>query len=127
MATLIHVLLARYSGQYDVVIGIESANRDRTEIENVVGCFVNTLALRADLSGNPSFVEALRRVRKATLGATSNRELPFDRLVQDLQPPRDRSRTPVFQVMFSMNNTPAHPLEVEGFRIEQFPIPVPPV
>ena len=120
MATLIHVLLARYSGQYDVVIGIESANRDRTEIENVVGCFVNTLALRADLSGNPSFVEALRRVRKATLGATSNRELPFDRLVQDLQPPRDRSRTPVFQVMFSMNNTPAHPLEVEGFRIEQF-------
>ncbi len=103
-----------------MVIGIESANRDRTEIENVVGCFVNTLALRADLSGNPSFVEALRRVRKATLGATSNRELPFDRLVQDLQPPRDRSRTPVFQVMFSMNNTPAHPLEVDGFRIEQF-------
>ncbi|WP_051466578.1 non-ribosomal peptide synthetase [Actinomadura oligospora] len=96
-------LLARYSGQDDIVVGTPIANRGRVEIEDLVGFFVNTLALRTDLSGAPTFAEVLTRVRREALGAFAHQELPFEQLVTALGADRDRSRTPVFQVLFNYN------------------------
>ncbi|WP_203854785.1 non-ribosomal peptide synthetase, partial [Dactylosporangium siamense] len=96
-----NVLLSRYTGQDDIVVGTPIANRNRTEIEGLVGFFVNTLVLRTDLSGDPTFTELLGRVRAATLGAYDNQDLPFEHLVDELGVDRDRSRTPVFQVLFN--------------------------
>jgi len=97
-------LLARYSRQEDISVGTPIANRNRAEIENLIGLFVNTLVLRTDLSGNPSFREALRRVREVALGAYSHQDLPFEMLVDALQPDRNLSHTPLFQVMFILQN-----------------------
>ncbi|GCE28514.1 hypothetical protein KDA_39980 [Dictyobacter alpinus] len=99
------ILLARYSRQIDIVVGIDTANRDRQEIENIIGCFINTLVLRTDLSGNPNFKEILRRVRRVTLDAYSYQDLPFEKLVEELQPTRDLSRSPLFQVFFTYQVT----------------------
>ncbi|MGC2062020.1 MAG: amino acid adenylation domain-containing protein, partial [Thermodesulfovibrionales bacterium] len=98
------VLLSRYTGQKDIIVGSPIANRNRSEIEGLIGFFVNTLALRTDLSGNPSFTELLRRVKKVTLGAYTCQDLPFEMLVEELQPVRDMSRSPLFQVFFNMTN-----------------------
>ena len=95
------VLLARYTGLDDVVVGTPVANRDRSEIEDLIGFFVNTLVLRADLSGDPSFTGLLGRVRAVALGAYARQDLPFEQVVDELVAERDRSRTPLFQVMFS--------------------------
>ncbi|WP_345144602.1 amino acid adenylation domain-containing protein, partial [Dactylosporangium darangshiense] len=95
------VLLGRYSGQDDVVVGTPVANRNRAEIEGLIGFFVNTLVLRTELSGDPTFAELLGRVRSGTLAAYANQDLPFERLVDALGVERDRSRTPLFQVLFS--------------------------
>ncbi|MFD0579127.1 amino acid adenylation domain-containing protein [Dactylosporangium darangshiense] len=95
------VLLHRYSGQDDVVVGTPIANRNRAEIEGLVGFFVNTLVLRTDLSGDPTFAELLGRVRERTLAAYANQDLPFEQLVDALDVGRDRSRTPLFQVLFN--------------------------
>ncbi|WP_345144822.1 condensation domain-containing protein, partial [Dactylosporangium darangshiense] len=95
------VLLGRYSGQEDVVVGTPIANRNRAEIEGLIGFFLNTLVLRTDLSGDPTFAELLGRVREGTLAAYAHQDLPFEQLVDALDVDRDRSRTPLFQVQFN--------------------------
>ncbi len=106
------VLLARWSGQDRIVVGSPIANRTRKELESTIGFFVNTLALHVDLSGDPTFREVLRRVRETTLGAYAHQELPFERLVEVLQPERSLSYAPVFQVMFVVQNAPAKPVQL---------------
>lgn len=96
------VLLSRYSGQDDIVIGTPAANRGRTELESVIGYFVNMMAIRVDLSGDPSFVELLSRVRQATMGAYVHQDLPFATVVDALRVERDPSRTPLFQTGFTV-------------------------
>jgi non-ribosomal peptide synthetase component F len=100
------VLLARRSGQTDLVIGTPVANRNRADIEPLIGSFVNTLALRADLSGKPSFRQLLGRVRHVVLDALAHQELPFEKLVAEVQPERVPGYSPLFQVMFILQNTP---------------------
>ncbi len=97
-------LLHRWSGQDDIVVGSPVANRSRSEVEGLIGYFVNMLALRTDLSGDPSFRTLLERVREIALGAYEHQELPFEMVVEALQPSRDASRTPLFQVMFVLQN-----------------------
>lgn len=97
-------LLARYTGVDDIVTGSPIANRTRKEIEGLVGCFINMIVLRSDLSGEPAFIEVLKRVRKVTLDAYAHQDLPFEKLVDELQPVRDQSYSPVFQILFILQN-----------------------
>ncbi|MFS0516453.1 amino acid adenylation domain-containing protein [Nostoc sp. UIC 10607] len=110
-------LLYRYTGSADIVVGTPIANRNRTEIEGLIGFFVNTLVLRTDISGNPTFEEILRRVREVALGAYAHQDLPFELLVETLQPQRNLSHTPLFQVMFVLQNAPMSALELPGLTL----------
>ncbi|MFZ6028532.1 MAG: amino acid adenylation domain-containing protein [Chloroflexota bacterium] len=112
------LLLFRYSGQMDISIGTPIAGRTRPEWESLIGMFVNTLVIRTNLAGNPTFRELLRRVRGTVLDAYAAQDLPFEQLVGELQPDRDMSRNPLFQVMFALQNTPASRAELPGLMIQ---------
>ena len=110
-------LLQRHTGQTDIVVGTPTANRNRSEIEGLIGCFVNSLALRTDLSGNPTVHELLKRARETALAAYSHQDLPFQLLVEALQPDRDMSKNPIFQVMFSLHNEASQSFELPGLAL----------
>ncbi|OKH20883.1 hypothetical protein NIES593_17295 [Hydrococcus rivularis NIES-593] len=111
-------LLYRYTGQEDIIVGSPIANRNRQEIENLIGFFINTLVLRTHLSGNLSFLELLQRIREVTLEAYTHQDLPFEKLVSELQLERDTSRAPLFQVMFVLENAPMPPLELPDLIVQ---------
>jgi amino acid adenylation domain-containing protein len=113
-------LLYRYTGSSDIVVGTPVANRNRQEIEGLIGFFVNTLALRTDLSANPSFEQLLRRVREVALGAYAHQDLPFEQLVEALQPERSLSYTPLFQVMFALDEKSVPSMELPDLTFSSF-------
>ena len=115
-------LLARYSGQEDIVVGSPIAYRNFADIEPLIGFFVNTLALRGDLSGDPSFHELLARVRETCLQAYAHQDIPFEKLVEELEPERSLAHSPIFQVMFALQNAPMGPLELPGLEVERVPL-----
>ncbi|MHC5675023.1 amino acid adenylation domain-containing protein [Nostoc sp.] len=110
-------ILHRYTGQEDILIGSPIAGRNQVETEGLIGFFVNTLAIRTQLSGNPSFRQLLSQVREVTLGAYAHQDLPFEKLVEELQPERNLSHSPLFQVMFAFHNTPRELWELPGLTI----------
>ena len=110
-------LLYRYSGQSDIVIGSPIANRNRSEIESLIGFFVNTLVLRTAFVDNPSFEELLKQVREATLKAYQHQDVPFEQVVEALQPQRSLSHSPLFQVMFILQNAPMGEVELSGVNL----------
>ena len=110
-------LLYRYTGVADILVGSPIANRNRNEIEGLIGFFVNTLVMRTDLSGDPSFNELLTRVRLMAMDAYAHQDLPFEMLVEALQPERDLSYTPLFQVMFTLQNVPISTVELNQLSI----------
>ena len=111
-------LLYRYTQQSDIVVGSPIANRNRSEIEGLIGFFVNSLVLRTDLSGNPTFQELVCRVKEVTLGAYAHQDLPFEKLVDALHLERSLSYHPLFQIAFSLQNTPVEALELPGLTFE---------
>ncbi|MFL5385853.1 MAG: amino acid adenylation domain-containing protein [Longimicrobiaceae bacterium] len=113
------VLLGRYAGQDDLVVGTSIAGRTQPEVEGLVGFFANTLALRADLGGDPAFGALLARVREAMLGAYAHQELPFEKLVDELQPERSLSHNPLFQAFFALDNAGAPSIEVDGLSLSR--------
>jgi amino acid adenylation domain-containing protein len=116
------VLLYRYARQEDIVVGSPIASRTRSEIEDLIGFFVNTLIMRTDLSGNPTFLELLERVRTTALGAYSNQDLPFEKLVEALQPERELGRIPLFQVWFVLQNAPRISLQLPGLELRSMDV-----
>ncbi|HEX5876135.1 MAG TPA: non-ribosomal peptide synthase/polyketide synthase, partial [Pyrinomonadaceae bacterium] len=111
------VLLARLSGERDIVVGTPVAGRGSRELEPLIGVFVNTLVLRTELSGPQSFLEVLHRVREVCLEAYAHQEVPFERIVKSLQPERELNQAPLFQVLFSLQNTPLPQIELPGLRL----------
>ncbi|WP_444546339.1 amino acid adenylation domain-containing protein [Archangium lansingense] len=112
------VVLGRYAGQEDVSVGSPIANRTRAETEGLIGFFVNTLVLRTRLEGEATFRELLGQVREVTLGAYAHQDVPFEKLVEELKPKRDMSRSPLFQVMFVLQNAPVTGVKLKGLRLE---------
>ncbi|HEX9944677.1 MAG TPA: amino acid adenylation domain-containing protein, partial [Thermoanaerobaculia bacterium] len=115
-------LLHRSSGQNDLVVGSPVAGRTQPEVESLIGLFLNTLPLRGDLSGDPSFRELLGRLRETALDAYALQDLPFEKLVEELQPPRDLARPPLFQVMLILQNAPAERLDLPGLALTLEPV-----
>ena len=114
------VLLHRYSGQDDIMVGSPFANRDDPALEPVVGCFVNNVVMRGRLAGNPMFRELLSQTATTVLGAFDNREVPFDRVVEAMRPERSTSHSPVFQAMFTLHSFPIDPVQPTGLQVDLF-------
>lgn len=118
MLAAFQVLLARLTGQEDILVGTPVSGRNRLESEDLIGFFIQTIVLRSDLSGDPIFLELLDQVRETTLAAQAHQDVPFEKLVEELHPQRDLSRTPIFQVLFNMVNVPAQePVNAGGLQI----------
>ena len=113
-------LLARYTGQEHIVVGTDLANRTTVETEKLIGFFINLLALHTDLSGNPTFRELLGRIKETALGAYSHQDMPFDKLVEELQPERNLSHNPIVQVLFVMQNIPRQRRALAGLELSPF-------
>src|SRR5215216_339771 len=114
------ILLSRYSGQQNISIGTPIANRNRAEFDRLIGFFINTLVLRTDLSGDPTVRELLQRERDVALGAYAHQDIPFEKLVDELQPNRNLSHTPLFQVMFALQNVPREALDLPELNLTSF-------
>ncbi|MFC5743625.1 non-ribosomal peptide synthetase [Dyella tabacisoli] len=119
----LQILLSRWSGQKDIVVGSPIAGRVHDQIEGLIGFFINTLVLRTDLNGDPSFRAVLRRVKETALGAYAHQDLPFEKLVAELQPERDLSRHPLFQVVLTFGNVPREDIELPGLQLNRLPYP----
>ncbi|MCP3145381.1 condensation domain-containing protein, partial [Pyxidicoccus xibeiensis] len=115
------LLLSRYSGQDDISVGMPIANRNRAEVEGLIGFFVNTLVVRASIDSRQSFRELLAQVRERTLSAYEHQDVPFEKLVEELQPQRDLSRSPLFQVSLTFQNAPGEALKLPGLELELLP------
>jgi amino acid adenylation domain-containing protein len=111
-------LLARYSSQSQIIVGTPIANRNRRETEALIGFFVNTLALRTDLGGDPPFRQLMERVKEVAMGGYSHQDVPFEKLVEELQPERDMSHSPLFQVVFALQNAPGGRLELPDLVLD---------
>ncbi|MGH3758253.1 amino acid adenylation domain-containing protein [Actinophytocola sp.] len=122
LATAVHALLARYTGRSDIAVGTPVSGRTHSAIEHVAGLFINTVVLRGDLSGDPSFAELLRRTRTRALDAFAHQDLPFDVLVDELGTPRVLSRNPLFQVLLAVQNTPPFPRPAAGLAMTELPV-----
>jgi amino acid adenylation domain-containing protein len=118
----IKIIFYRYSGQSEIIVGTPIAGRNRTELEGLLGYFVNTLALRTELSGNPSFDEVLEKIRETTQEAYDHQELPFENIVEALQPERDLSRNPMYQVCFSYQNDAIPVIHMPGLELESLEV-----
>ena len=119
-----HVLLARHTGQDDIVVGFPIANRQELEVEGLIGFLVNTLPLRVDLSGDPPFDEVLRRVRQRAIEAYTHQDVPFEQLVEDVVPERDLARTPIFQAMLALLDDPIGQVDLRGLSASPVDVPV---
>ncbi|PYX86501.1 MAG: hypothetical protein DMG68_15180, partial [Acidobacteria bacterium] len=115
-------LLSRYTRQDDIVVGSPIANRNHAEIENLIGFFVNTLVFRTDLSGNPTFRELLGRVKETALAAYAHQDLPFEKLVEEVQPERSLGHNPLFQVLFAVQNAPRQALKLADLNIRSMEV-----
>jgi non-ribosomal peptide synthetase component F len=116
------ILLYRYSGQEDILIGSPVANRVRPELEGLIGFFVNTLVLRSNLSGDPTVRQLVQRMGEVALGAFAHQDFPFEQLVEELHLERDLSRTVLIQAVFAWQNTPLPPLEIAGLSLKPIEI-----
>ncbi len=116
------ILLSRYSGQADVAVGSPIANRTQFAVESIIGSFVNTLVMRTDLSGNPTFIEFMARVRETALEAYANQDFPFDKLVEMMHSSRDQSSAPLVQVLFNVPNAPIREIHVQGLSWVPFEV-----
>ena len=122
LLTAFQVLLYRYTGQEDVCVGAPIANRNRAELEALIGVFINTIVVRTDLAGEPTFRELLHRVKEVTLEAYAHQDVPFEVVVEQLQIERDMSHNPLFQVMFILQNAPVHGTDLPGIRMESIDV-----
>jgi len=122
LTAVLQILLYRYTGQEDICIGTPVANRNLSETEGLIGFLLNTLVLRGDLSGNPAFRDFLRQARETALAAYAHQDVPFEMLVEALQPERDMSRSPLFQVMFDLQEAPLPQLNLPGLTVAPLPI-----
>ncbi|MDF5724715.1 MAG: amino acid adenylation domain-containing protein [Rhizonema sp. PD37] len=117
LLTVFKTFLMRYCGQYDILVGTPIANRNHRQIEDIIGFFINTLVIRTDLSHNPSFIDLLTQIKEKTLQAYTHQDIPFEKLVEELQPERNISQNPLFQVMFVLQNTPIEKMDLPGLTL----------